>query len=293
MFAVVVILLIPQQSYAIQYQKYDGSKAYLTLWFDHAFADQIPAINAMVQANLHGAILVRTGVVGNPEYMTWNDLNFYANHGIEMLDHSVSHPIITDTTSEGKLVKEILFSKTVLQQHGFKVTGYLSPYDLITPESARIINSHFTYTVVPSVRQNTLDSIHTEGKNYGFTMPVLQHFGVGVPPGPPLNNFTAVKTQIDYAINNHTWLVLNFHQLDSKVIPYHANLKLFQEILNYVKQKSNAKQIVVVTPSEGLGIGSKFVNSESQTQANTLPTHTHLKHQVLPTFINYDLQYGQ
>lgn len=293
-FALIVVLLIPQQSYAVQNQKFDGSKAYLTLWFDHAFADQIPAINAMVEADLHGAILVRTGVIGNPEYMTWNDLNFYANHGIEMIDHSVTHPIISPITSQGKLVKEVLTSKSTLQQHGFRVLGYLSPYDLITSESARLIDSHFKYSVVPSVKQNTVKSISTEGKQYGFNVPVLQHYGVGIPPGPPLNNFTAAKTQIDYAILHHTWLVLNFHQLDNKLISYHADPKLFQEILKYIKQKVATKQITVVTPSEGLGLSNKYTNYGTDMTAVEITTnHRHPKHSALPTFINYDLQYGQ
>ncbi len=248
-----VALFNPHQSIA-QPQKFDGTKAYVTIWFDHAFADQVPAVDAMVRYHIPGAILVRTGVVGNHDYMTWDQLHYYNSLGFEMIDHSVTHPIITNNTSLGRLVHEILFSKAVIQENGFKLIGYLSPYDIITPQSAFMINQHFKYTVIPSTTQNTLDTIKNKGKPYGFSIPTLQHLGVGFPPGPPLNNFAEAKAAIDYAVDHHTWIVLNYHQLDDKNISYHAKLTLFMHILDYLHQKINAKEMVAVTPSVGLGL---------------------------------------
>src|SRR5438309_3677028 len=243
-------LFTPQQSYAAP--KYDGSKTYLTIWFDHACSDQTLAVDAMLKDGIKGALLVRSGVVGMPNYMTWQQLNYYSAKGFEMTDHSITHPKITDYTSQARLAQEILLSRAINLNHGLKIAGYMSPYDKITSASAALINQHYKWTVIPSVTQNTLISIKNNGKMYGFSIPTLQHFGVGVPPGPPLNNFTAVKTQIDYAIKNHTWLCLSFHQLDHSKIEYHTEPAVFMQILSYIKQKSDNNELVVVTPSEGL-----------------------------------------
>lgn len=260
--------------------KYDGSKTYLTIWFDHAFDTQKMALDKMAKLGFKGAILVRTGVIGNPDYMTWKDVQNYSAHGVEMVDHTITHPLFTNVTSQGRLVQEIFYAKYALQSHNIKITGYIPPYDSLTVPQAQIVNSNFKWTIVHAVdlqnsqssikqcslvqycpgqsathfSQNTPNTIKNMGKPYGYTIPVLQHLGVGVPPGPPLNDFAAVKSQIDYAIQNHTWVIISFHQIDDKKITFHTSPKLFDQILQYVKQKVNSNQLVVVTPSEGLGI---------------------------------------
>jgi len=249
---ILVALLNPQQSFA--QPKYDGSRTYVTIWFDHAFLDQTQAVDLMLKDGIKGALLIRTGVVGEPDYMSWDQLRYYASKGFEMTDHSITHPKISDYTSHSRLTQEILLSRTIITNHQVKITGYLSPYDHLTNQSVSIINQHFKWTVIPSWEQNTVSTIKNAGKQYGFTIPTLQHFGVGVPPGPPLNDFAAVKKQIDYAIQNHTWLVLSFHQIDSAKIPYHTDSTLFTKTVNYIKQKADARQLITVTPSEGLGI---------------------------------------
>ena len=249
---IIVALFNPQQSFALP--KYDGSKTYVTIWFDHAFLDQTVAVDLMAKDGIKGALLVRTGVVGEHDYMSWDQLRHYSSLGFEMVDHSITHPKISDYTSHSRLTQEILSSRTIILNHQLKVTGYISPYDFLTTQSALIINQHYKWTVIPSSTQNTVTSIQNNGIQYGFSIPTVQHLGVGVPPGPPLNDFAAAKTQIDYAIQNHTWLILSFHQIDSSKIAYHTNKSLFIDILDYIKQKSDSRQIVTVTPSEGLGI---------------------------------------
>ncbi len=247
-----MILFNPQQSIA-KPQKFDGSKTYVTIWFDHAFSDQVPAVNAMMKYNMPGAILIRPGVIGNPNFMTWDELRYYNSKGFEMIDHSITHPLINNNTSQGTLVHEILFGKTLIQRQGIKVNGYIPPFDIVTKQSASLINQHFKYTVIPSVTENTPYTIANNGKVYGLNIPSLQHFGVGV-NGPPLKNFTAAKQMIDYAIENHTWLILSYHQLDNKDLPFHTKMKLFMQILDYVQQKIVAKQMIAATPSQALGL---------------------------------------
>jgi hypothetical protein len=253
---VLVALFNPQQSFAIQ--KYDGSKTYLTLWYDHAFVSQRLAADAMIKDGFDGAFLVRTGVISNAHYMSWGQLHYYKNHGFEIVDHSITHPIITNFTAQTKLTQEILLSRTTLLSHGFKVTGYISPYDHLTPLSESIINQHYKWTVTPilhrNMYENTVSSIKHDGKNNDLDIPVLHHLGVGVPPGPPINNFTAAKFWIDKAVQDHSWIILSFHQIDRQKIPFHTDPVLFQQILAYVKTQSDGKKLVVVTPSEALGI---------------------------------------
>ncbi len=253
---VLVGLFNPQQSFAVP--KYDGSKTYLTLWYDHAFESQRLAADAMVKDGFPGAFLVRTGVIGKQPFMNWGELHYYKNHGFEMVDHSITHPVITNFTSQSKLTQEILISRATLLSHGFKVTGYISPYDHLTHLSEPIINHHYKWTVTPPLFQyeyaNTVSTIATDGQNYTLSIPDLHHLGVGVPPGPQINNFTAAKTYIDRAIQDHTWIILSFHQIDHQKIPFHTTPDLFLKILKYIKQQSEVKNLVVVTPSEGLGL---------------------------------------
>lgn len=230
---------------------YDSSIGTLTFAFGHAYKSELPAIKNVTSYNFAGNISPVVTKIGNSGYMTQADLINYKNAGWEILSHSMTHPRIDSTTSSSVLQYEIVQSKNALTNMGFCITGYESPYDVITTNSAVYIKNNYKYAVINPNKQNTLYSISNDGLKWNF--PIAIHY-TGVGNGLGIHDFATAKAVIDYAINNHTYLILNFHQIDSSGDTYSTYPSTFWKILQYVKQKSDAGKINVQNSAQALGV---------------------------------------
>jgi hypothetical protein len=240
-------------------KKYDGTKGTVSIWFDHCYNSQISAINNMTSDGFFGGILVVVQKANTNGYCTWNQLHSFNKQGWEIISHSEDHKITTPWTTKKQLTYEIIQSKIDLQNQGFIVIIYESPYTAVTTASSTMIGQNYKASQIAGCRQNTLTSIKNDGNNpalgYNFPkgFPVLYHCGIGI-SGSPLNTFDQVKAQIDSAISQKTWILFNFHQIDKSRTAYHTPPALFTKVLNYIKQQSDAGKLQFVRPDVGLGI---------------------------------------
>ena len=230
---------------------YDGSKGTLTLAFGHAYLTELPAIQNTTNYNFTGNISPVVTKIGNSGYITMSDLINYKNKDWQILSHSMTHPRISSTTSDSVLKYEIVQSKNTLTNNGFCITGYESPFDVITTNSSVYIKHNYKWAVINPNRQNTLYSISHDGLKWGFKTAV--HYS-GVGNGLAIHDFTTAKAAIDYAITNHTYLILNFHQMDYSGNTYSTPPPLFWQILQYAKQQSDSGQLNVESTVQALGI---------------------------------------
>jgi hypothetical protein len=230
---------------------YDGSIAMVTIAFGHAYTDQLTAMNNMTKYHFTGNISPVGTKIGKGGYLTQTSLLNLKSQGWQILSHSMTHPRISSTTPNSVLQYEIVQSKQNLTNMGLCITGYESPFDIITTNSASIIKSNYKYTVINPDHQNTVYSITHDGAKWGFPV-AIHYYGVG--KGIGINNFAAAKPLVDYAIAHHTYLILNFHQIDNISDPYSTPPPTFWQILQYIKQKSDAGQLKVENSVQALGI---------------------------------------
>ena len=230
---------------------YDGSKGAVTFAFGHAFKSQLPAIKNVTSFGFTGNISPVETKIGKSGWMTQSDLTNYKNAGWQILSHSMTHPRISSSTSDSVLKYEIVQSKNALTNMGFCITGYESPFDVITTNSAVYIKNNYKYAVINPNKYNTPYSITHDGSNWGFNKAV-HYYGVG--NGLAIHDFNSAKAAIDYAVNNHAYLILNVHQIDNSGTTYHTSPALYWKILQYVKQKSDAGQLNVENSVQALGI---------------------------------------
>jgi hypothetical protein len=246
----------PKTAYSTD-QKYNGTRTYITIWFDHVFASQKTAMNNMTAFGMKGGMLIVVDKANTTGYLTWVQIHKYIYLGWDPVSHSMDHAHISNFTSSSTLFNEIIVSKASLQ-YGQKIfsMGYASPYDEITPASGKMVNQTYKWTVIPGearCSQNNVKTIVDNGKKYGFTIPVLYHCGIGF-SGSPLNSVSQAKAEIDYAVAHKTWLVLNFHQIDNQNVAYHTPPSWFWQVLQYIKQQREAGNVTVATPCQGLGL---------------------------------------
>ncbi len=240
-----------QNAAAITPTQYNGTIATVTFAFGHAYKSQLQAMNNLTKYHFMGNISPVYTKIGNSGYLSISQLLTLQNNGWQILSDSMTHPKIDSSTPDSTLQYEIVQSKQNLTSNGFCITGYESPFDIITTNSSYYIQNNYNYAVINPNHQNTVYSISNDGLQWNFPV-AIHYYGVG--KGLAYNNFTTIKPLIDYAIKNKTYLVLNFHQIDQSTNPYSTYPQDIWQIMKYVHQQSNAGKLHVENSVQALGI---------------------------------------
>lgn len=92
-----------------------------------------------------GTAYITTGVVGQPGYMTWEQIHELENEGWEISAHSVNHPVMEKMSLE-EARNEALQSLKTLRDHGFNdVNGFAFPYGSYTWQVIAELAKSFHY----------------------------------------------------------------------------------------------------------------------------------------------------
>ena len=238
---------------------YDGTKAAVSVTFEHAFSNQLTAINANM-SDMNATIAVITQRVGNSGYMTQQQLLDLQNRGFEIASHSETHKNISTSTPPDQLYYETVESKFDLEQMGFKVTGFVPPLNKETIQSFALIQKYYGWTEFFNPITNS--TYHPEYSSLQDLNYSKQHFGIynepiwGVGHGDDLKNFSDVKAKIDYAIANKLWVALKFHEIVTTTGTYDTSPTIFHDIIQYIRDQKSAGNLLVLTRSEGVGLGA-------------------------------------
>jgi hypothetical protein len=233
---------------------YDGTKAAISLTFEHAFPNQLTAINTDM-ADMNGTIAVVNQRIGNTGTMTLPQLIGLQNRGFEIASHSETHLQISSTTSPTQLYYETVQSKIDLQARGFNVTGFIPPYNKETTASIALITPNYGWTeffspITYHPKFASVYDLNFSKTNYGiYNLPI---WGVG--HDDQLKTFADVKTQIDYAIANKLWIAIKFHQITTSTGKYDTSPATFHDITQYIREQRAAGNLLVITRCEGIGL---------------------------------------
>jgi len=233
---------------------YDGSKAAISLTFEHAFPNQLTAINTDM-TDMNGTVAVVNQRIGNTGTMTLPQLIGLQNRGFEIASHSETHLQISPTTSPTQLYYETVQSKIDLQARGFNVTGFIPPYNKETTASIALITPNYGWTeffspITYHPKFASVYDLNFSKTNYGiYNLPI---WGVG--HDDQLKTFADVKTQIDYAIANKLWIAIKFHEITTSTGKYDTSPAIFHDITQYVREQRAAGNLLVITRCEGVGL---------------------------------------
>lgn len=98
--------------------------------FDDGYEDFYEyAYPELVKNNLHATVFLSTGLMGNPDYLSWGQISEMKGSGLIIFgNHTWSHKNI-GTGSEETIRYEITTAKTQLEEHGLgPVTTFAYPY---------------------------------------------------------------------------------------------------------------------------------------------------------------------
>ena len=167
-------------------------------------------------------------------YMNLNQILELKNNGHEIASHTKTHAHLTQLDQAG-LQDEILGSKDDLEALGLgPVNTLVYPYGEYNSTVTDFVRNSGYYIGARSV---------DEGYNYTNTDPFVlmdQHVDL-------TTTAQQIKDDIDLAITNKSWIILEFHDVNHGGDPYSTTPEVLQEIVNYVKSTG----IRTVTLSEG------------------------------------------
>jgi peptidoglycan/xylan/chitin deacetylase (PgdA/CDA1 family) len=158
--------------------------------------------------------------------------------GHEKGSHSRTHADLTLPGTD--LVSEIVGSKQDLLNIGVtSVSSFAYPYGSV---------NDIAKTAVKNAGYSS-----ARGIVFGTNNRTTDHYQLFAKSVEVNTTLAAVKSWIDEAILNKSWLILFFHQIDNSGEPYSTTPENLQQIVNYL----TTNNVKVVTNSEGVNILSQ------------------------------------
>lgn len=215
-----------------------AGKAMVSITFDDAWKTQYTkALPILTKYNMKGTFYITTQYFNTSLYsgfMTRAQVKDLYVKGHEIGGHTVSHPNLT-TVSLTKLRAELKNSKTTLDTLlGKPIKGIAYPfgeYNQTVIDEAKKIGYTNGRTVEGGFNTKTTDPFRLYAISPSFTTPIAE-----------------IKTAIDEAKRDGTWLAIAFHEIDTNGREYSNSPAYFEEVLKYLKES----QVEVVTVEQGL-----------------------------------------
>jgi peptidoglycan/xylan/chitin deacetylase (PgdA/CDA1 family) len=191
--------------------------------YEKVFTEAFPILR---QYQVPATAFIVTGRIGQPDYMTLDQIKELAKNGWEIGSHTVTHrPLVKLSPSE--IRTELEQSKAFLEREGFSVSGFLSPFGLYNDAVLEQIQRVYGYH-----RSNVFSTInplppadHGLGSRWE-----LVYFQVREDTPPQ-----EVIIKIDQVNRRGGWLILDFHDIgdDDPRLSYPP--EALEEIVRFIR----------------------------------------------------------
>lgn len=209
----------------------------ITLCFDDAY-EEVHTIGFPIlrEYGIRGTLGIITDEIGGSfegyPIMNLEQIKELYNNRWEIASHSISHPFLTTLTDE-EAINELLNSRNTLRGFGFKVNAFVVPYGNYDNRIYNLVKKYY-YSCRPSIWGT--NSIPVEDK-YMLKSKWVRN-----------DSSETIKTWIDEAIANNTWLIIMLHNIDKPEREYNIS----SENLRAVSQYLTEQKIEVLNISEVL-----------------------------------------
>ncbi len=215
-----------------------SSTGYVSINFDDGYMstyqNAVPILDA---AGFKSDQFIITGRLSDqfPGYVKPADVLAMQSHGHEIGAHTRTHPDLT-ALSDDQLFNEVEGSREDLQAIGVTPLNYFAyPY------------GDYDARVIQAVKNAGFAAARSSNGGYN-DLSNLNLYALNRKPMTNTTTFDQVKSFIDQAMADKTWLILLFHQVDDTGSEYAVTPQLFQQIVDYLK----TQHITPVTMSQAL-----------------------------------------
>jgi peptidoglycan/xylan/chitin deacetylase (PgdA/CDA1 family) len=256
----------PQIPARLTFPTYNGSVGMISFAFDHDFNTQYSPMLMIYSYNgqhFVPSLYTLSNRIDNQGFISNNQLSYMYNLGSEVQSHSWDHlqlsssnpvfftnGVFNQTLYNKTLNLEIVQSKQNLTSKGYKVCGFVPPYNYLDANMMKLIVQNYNYSIFqPTNKENSLASIQSYKTKYGIDGG--QAIDVGV--GRKVTNLSGAITYINSAEQNHTWLMFHWHEINNVNTSYNTAPKLFEQIIQYVNSQIVQGKLAYTTYGDGMG----------------------------------------
>lgn len=259
----------------------------VSITFDDGFVSTYTnALPVLSVRNLPATVFITTGLVGENEYMTWDQiLDLQNTYGWEIGNHTVTHAELPLLTLP-QITDEINGAYNALISHGLNVTSFASPFGAY---DSRVLQEALKYH---SLHRGFFDSDDLNSYPYQRGIIMVKSVETAV-------TVDQVKAWVDQATNENKWLVLVFHEIQPNFDPdyeYTNTVEQLGQIADYIVEKGIAVknlnhtlvkngENLVINPSFEEGLSGWTTDNSSQVtyDSNTNGSYPSPKDSVLFT----------
>lgn len=210
------------------------------------------------EKNIPLNICIITGQVGNPGYLTWEQIQELQNdHNCEILSHTVTHANIATHTTNKTWIEELKQSKQTLIEHGLNVRGFAYPNGGFWGTKQGLVDGtsdgfwmtalFYDYGITTGSTINT----HPIPSNMG-----IDRAGIGSYEGQgSFATLDNIKARVDECYEQNGWLIFMTHVDDAGHTD--EDNQMLRDLIDYI----NTKGIDIVTLSEGFEIFGNAVET--------------------------------
>ena len=119
-------------------RRYLPVKTVVSITFDDGYADQVDAQAILRLHGMRGTFYIITGKVGQPGYMTWEQLGTLQAEGSEIGGHTITHPNLIQLQGDA-LRREICGGRDALLAHGLAVTSFAYTYGTFNQTTEQVV----------------------------------------------------------------------------------------------------------------------------------------------------------
>lgn len=231
----------------------------ITLTFDDANADQIPAAAILKSNGLKGTFFTPSGFLNAPNYMTTQEALALQADGNEIGGHTVTHPDLAQMGPD-EVKRQICNDRVNLTNMGFTVTNFAYPFASLTPA----VESTVAACGYNSARGlGDLESVVPGSAGLGFaeTLPPADPYDTKAPDEVD-NTWTLadLKNLVTKAEPGGGWVQVTFHHIGTGIDPTSGiadpltvSTTLFTQYVQWLAAEKAAGRIAVQTVQETLG----------------------------------------
>jgi peptidoglycan/xylan/chitin deacetylase (PgdA/CDA1 family) len=198
----------------------------VTFTFDDGyFSTYDKAFPILEKYSYPATVFVITSAIGEPGYMTTEQILELADNGWEIGSHTVSHPDLTQLSDE-QLKYELLVSQQYLENLGLTVRNFSSPHGRYDKRVVKTISQYYdSHRTSWPAELNNLPLNNPEDRYYLKSVSVEAKTTV-----------EEVKQWIIKAKEEEKWLILLFHHIDERG-DYNWSSEDFEEVVKFVYEQ--------------------------------------------------------
>ncbi|MCA9391752.1 polysaccharide deacetylase family protein [candidate division WWE3 bacterium] len=197
----------------------------VSITFDDGYLDTLTnAAPILASQNITGTLYVTTGYIGQPGYMTWDQVHELVNdYGWEIGSHSKTHPDFETVTAE-VLHDEVVGALDILQSQGFSVKSFATPFGSYDNNALTEIRRYYP------AHRTFWDRDELNAFPYNSTLLMVQSI-------EQTTTVADVAGWIDQAQSEGKWLILVVHEVLPELVAndeYVITTDTLQSVVDYI-----------------------------------------------------------